>query len=282
MITPKNDSNETSRQDWKHSTHQAFYDYYRDESISTQALERFKSIRKTVLTIISKDIESKTAFRLDVADIGCGAGTQCMLWSELGHRTHGIDVNSPLIELARERSARNGIQAEYQVGSATALPWNDSSMDVCLMPELLEHVPEWHLCLDECTRILRPNGILFLTTTNKLSPIQEEFNLPLYSWYPAPLKRYCVRLATSTKPGIAGYATYPAVNWFTFSQLKDELTARGFDVKDKFQTIETENAGFIKKALVTTIQKIYPLRWLAIAVTPYTSIIAIKQPNSGN
>ena len=195
--------------------------------------------------------------------------------------TQGIDVNGPLIELARKRAEESGILAQYWLGSATALPWEDRSMDVCLVPELLEHVPEWRACLNECARILRPGGVLFLTTTNKLSPIQEEFNLPLYSWYPASLKRYCVRLATTTHPRIAGYATYPAVNWFTFSQLKSELKARGFEVKNKFETIDTSNSGFLKRSLVSGIQRIALLRWFAIAATPYTIILAIKRRDIG-
>ena len=76
-------------------------------------------------------------------------------------------------------------------------------MDVCLLPELLEHVADWQSCLKEAPRVLRSGGLLYLSTTNVLRPRQEEFNLPLYSWYPGPLKRYCERLAMTTRPALA-------------------------------------------------------------------------------
>jgi 2-polyprenyl-6-hydroxyphenyl methylase/3-demethylubiquinone-9 3-methyltransferase len=59
--------------------------------------------------------------------------------------------------------------------------WPNRSMDVCLVPELLEHVREWRECLADFARVLRPGGVLVLTTNNKLCPVQQEFNLPLYS-----------------------------------------------------------------------------------------------------
>ena len=153
---------------------------------------------------------------LRVADIGCGAGTQSLLWAELGHSVFGLDVNAPLVEVAQRRAAERGLPVDFRVGTATALPLEDSSVDVCLLPELLEHVPDWEACLREAARSLDVGGLLYVSTTNVLCPVQSEFNLPLYSWYPSFVKRRYERLAVTTRPAIANYAKYPAVNWFTF------------------------------------------------------------------
>ena len=279
MVAPRQEENNPTLPAWEHSTHQAFFEYYRDESVSEQAFERFKSIRKTVLSVLAKEHGEgvDTLPTLDVADIGCGAGTQSVLWAELGHSVHGLDVNEPLIELARQRTGDMGITAQFHVGTATDLPWENNSMDVCIMPELLEHVPDWRKVLDECSRILRPRGVLFLTTTNKLSPLQEEFRLPLYSWYPKPVKRYCEHLARTTHPKLAGYATYPAVNWFTYYQLRRELGVRGLESKDKFETMDSSDSSVLKGTLISAIQHITPLKWIALAALPYCSVIAIKR-----
>ncbi len=276
MTTPQEHKDEATDGHWEHSSHRAFFEYYRDESVSPQALERFTAIRKKLLDTLAADRGAEPR-DLDVADVGCGAGTQCMLWAELGHRVNGIDINGPLIELARRRFAEANTPARFWVGSATELPWDDASMDVCIMPELLEHVVQWRQCLDEGARILRLGGILYLTTTNRLCPIQQEFNLPLYSWYPAPLKRYCENLARTTRPGLAGYATYPAVNWFTFHQLTAELKGRGLDAADRFETIDTTGFNLPKKLLISGIRRFALLRWLALAATPATHVIAIKR-----
>lgn len=275
MTTPEHPAEPSDRK-WEHSTRQDFFEYYRDESISESAFQRFKAIRRMMLEVIARE-HGPDFGPLDVADVGCGAGTQCMLWSKLGHRVHGLDVNAPLIELARQRSAELDRPVQFWVGSATDLPWADESMDVCLVPELLEHVPLWREVLDEATRVLRPKGLLFLTTTNKLCPIQQEFKLPLYSWYPGKLKRYCEHLATTTHPELAGHAVYPAVNWFTFHQLKRELQGRGLDSLDKFDVIDRSHFGPIKNTLTSAILSSSLLRWIALAATPYTRIIAIKR-----
>jgi 2-polyprenyl-3-methyl-5-hydroxy-6-metoxy-1,4-benzoquinol methylase len=39
-----------------------------------------------------------------VADIGCGAGTQSIMWAQKGHEVHGLDINAQLVELAAKRA----------------------------------------------------------------------------------------------------------------------------------------------------------------------------------
>ena len=60
------------------------------------------------------------------------------------------------------------------------------------------------------------------------SCVSFEFNLPLYSWYPDPLKRYCERLAVTTRPQVANFDKYPAVNWFSFYELRVFLSRYGY------------------------------------------------------
>ena len=261
-------------QAWDHTSNEQFYDYYAEESQSEATLARFRAIRDCVLRVAAKN--GGTGQALEVADIGCGAGTQSLVWSELAHRVHALDVNEPLLDLARQRATKQDYAIDFRLGSATKLPWANQSMNVCLLIELLEHVPEWEPCLDECARVLRPGGILVLTTSNKLCPVQAEFNLPLYSWYPAPLKRHFERLSVTTRPDLANYAKYPAVHWFTFYGLRAELAARGFSVLDRFDVTNVGNKSPWIRALVYSICAFPPLRWLAHVATPGTMVIAIK------
>ncbi len=50
------------------------------------------------------------------------------------------------------------------VGDARALPLSSSVFDVVLCTEMLEHVPEPQAAIDEMFRVLRPGGMLVLTT----------------------------------------------------------------------------------------------------------------------
>lgn len=235
--------------------------------------ERFLVLREMIL----RELGYAKKETLDVADIGCGAGTLSQLWAELGHRVHGLDVNASLIELAQQRANEGNLHIDFQVGSATNLPWSDESMDICLVPELLEHIAEWQVCLDEFARILRPSGILYMSTTNKLCPIQEEFNLPLYSWYPASLKRYYEHLAVTRRPEIANYAKYPAVNWFTFYGLRAELEQRGLAAKDRFDVMDLSKKPAAQRFLVRLIRTQPLLHWIAQFATSFLAVIAIKK-----
>jgi len=242
---------------WNHSTHADFYEYYARESQTEQALQRFRGVRDTILRVLGP------ARALDVVDIGCGAGTQSMIWAEAGHRAHAIDINEPLLSLGRERAAQAGYTIDFQVGSATALPWPDASADVCIALELLEHVAAWQACVSEFVRIL-------------LCPLQAEYNLPLYSWYPAPLKRHYEKLASTTRPQLANYATYPAVNWFTYYQLSDYLSARGFRCLDRFDMMDVEGKGLPARSVVGAVRLLPPVRFLGQVLTRGTRVLALK------
>jgi 2-polyprenyl-3-methyl-5-hydroxy-6-metoxy-1,4-benzoquinol methylase len=268
-------------EEWNHSSHKNFYDYYAKESQSEAALNRFRRVRDTILRVYVQrtGVSPKT---LEVADIGCGAGTQSRIWAELGHSVHALDVNAPLLELGRQRAQEDGHQIDFRLGSASNLPWSDESMDVCIALELIEHVVDWEGCMREFIRVLRPGGVLYLTTTNRLCPLQQEFTLPLYSWYPRFLKRYFEGLALTKRPDLVNYAFYPAVNWFTFYQLQAYLANKGFESFDRFQIMNTNGKGRAERGIIESMRAFSALRWFGQLCTPGTRILSIKTPIQSN
>jgi 2-polyprenyl-3-methyl-5-hydroxy-6-metoxy-1,4-benzoquinol methylase len=260
---------------WDHSSHDEFLEYYAEKSIRPTQLEHFRSVKKAILRIL--DQSNGAGHKYNVLDVGCNAGGQCSIWAEDNHDVHGLDINEPLLELARKRAAEARQQIDYRLGSATQLPWPDQSMDVCIALELLEHVANWRSCLQEFVRVLQPGGILFLSTTNTLCPRQHEFNLPLYSWYPGPLKRHFERLAFTTRPDLANHAKYPAVNWFSPYGLSAELARQGLTSRDRFDVIDTRNKSKVVQLIISTIQALPPLRFLAHVCTPSTLLLGIRE-----
>jgi 2-polyprenyl-6-hydroxyphenyl methylase/3-demethylubiquinone-9 3-methyltransferase len=232
-------------------------------------------VRDKLLRLLASECGTAES-ALNVADIGCGSGTQCRLWAKLGHRVHGLDVNAPLIEVAKRRALEEKLDIVFDVGTATDLPYPDSSMDVALLPELLEHVANWEGCLNEAVRVLKPGGLLYVSTSNWLCPIQEEFNLPMYSWYPSFLKRKYERLASTTRPEIANHCKYPAVNWFSYYSLANYLAKRGFQCMDRFDMVDTEHKWALVKLAVTLIRSIPPLRFIGHVFTSGSIVFAVK------
>lgn len=260
---------------WDHSTNPDFLEYYARQSLSPKTIGRFTRVRDKALALLAES-DGRTGL-LEVVDIGCGAGTQCRLWAQLGHHVHGLDVNAPLVEVARQRAREEQLEIQFDVGSATALPYADASMDVSLLPELLEHVADWEACINEAVRVLKPGGLLYLSTTNWLCPMQDEFNLPMYSWYPPFLKRRYERLAVTTRPEIANHAKYPAIHWFSFYSLAAFLGKRGFRCLDRFDLIDTDSRGILQRGAVRLIRAIPPLRLAGHLLTPNTILFALKQ-----
>ncbi|MBS3913928.1 MAG: class I SAM-dependent methyltransferase [Bacteroidetes bacterium] len=256
-----------------HSTHQEFVEYYANESLSDSTINRMQGIINCVLRNIES---SRLNQKLDIADIGCGTGIMSVMWARQGHTVYGLDVNEALLEIAGQRAMEEGLAIEFSLGSATQLPWADQSMDVCIAPELLEHVVEWEACLKEFVRILKPNGILFISTANKLCPIQQEFNLPFYSWYPSYIKHYCEELARTTHPQLAGYAKYPAVNWFSFYQLRKEFSKLGMKAFDRFDIMDIDNKSDFKKTAIKIVRNSSLLRLFGHICTSGLPVLAIK------
>ena len=250
-----------------------FYEYYKSASESQETLKRSQGIHDSIVACMRKDGAGDRR-NLQVADIGCGAGTQSALWARSGHRAFGIDINEDLIELAKSRSRDAGLDVTFLVGSAESLPWETAQFDVCIVPELLEHVEKWEQCLDEVCRVVKPGGYLFLTTTNRLCPKQDEFALPGYSWYPAALKRKCLQLARTTKKDWVEYAEYPAVHWFSPFSLARELNRRGFSSLDRFDIITRRSNSGLGLMIARIVVSSMLLRRLAHMATPYTLLIA--------
>jgi 2-polyprenyl-3-methyl-5-hydroxy-6-metoxy-1,4-benzoquinol methylase len=259
---------------WDHSSREQFFEHYAKKTNDSREMAKFRKIRDTILRVLARQHQPQATY--EVLDIGCAAGTQCMAWAELGHSVHGLDVNEPLLELARQRAAKAGLKINYQLGSALQLPWRDQSIDILLSLELLEHVEDWQSCLREFNRVLRPEGVIFLATSNKLCPIQYEFNLPAYSWYPEIIKRHYLRVATSKRPELANYATYPAVNWFTPYSLGKALRKIGFSTRDRFDLIDTSRLSLLTRTLVAGTRAVTPLRWLGHVCSPGTVLLAIR------
>ena len=217
-----------------------FVDYYAEQSTSAQTLQRIDGVRRVLLRLRSEYGFPTTS--LAVLDIGCGAGTQALAWAREGHHAQGVDISAPLIEIARKRAANSGFATTFLVGSATELPLGDSSCDVVLVSELLEHLHNWKACVDEALRVLRPGGVVYFSTTNRLCPVQQEFKLPLYSWYPRSVKERCEVLAVTTHRHWVQFASLPAVNWFSYYQFRDYLGARGIRTRDRFELMRPQGS----------------------------------------
>jgi predicted SAM-dependent methyltransferase len=107
------------------------------------------------------------------ANVGCGT---CVAegWVNLDNSPSTLLARRPRLRRAllavgvlnREQAA--GFPAGVVRADATALPFGDGSVDAVHSAHMIEHLPRWkgHQFLVECHRILRPGGIVRLSTPN--------------------------------------------------------------------------------------------------------------------
>jgi SAM-dependent methyltransferase len=97
-------------------------------------------------------------------DFGCGCGRVVRYWSKLhGRRVCGCDVNPKMVEWCRA----NLSFADFTVnGLSPPLPYGSSSFDLVYAFSVFTHLPRdlQHAWIDECFRVLRPEGYLLIST----------------------------------------------------------------------------------------------------------------------
>lgn len=98
----------------------------------------------------------------DVLDIACGEGYGTWLMADTARHVTGVDIDAPTIARASERYARANLR--FLTGDATEIPLADSSVDCVVSFETLEHLVAHDAFLAEIRRVVRPGGVLFMST----------------------------------------------------------------------------------------------------------------------
>jgi SAM-dependent methyltransferase len=99
----------------------------------------------------------------EVLDAGCGVGWGTRLLLDSGAAgVSSIDIDLEAVEDARRRAP----EAEIRQGDLAELPWPDQTFDLVVCFEALEHVHQQDQVLDELARVLRPAGILMVSSPN--------------------------------------------------------------------------------------------------------------------
>lgn len=98
---------------------------------------------------------------LAVLDVGCGTGLNARELANMGHRVTGIDLSPVAIEKFK------ALGFEGQVCDVCeGLPFGEGSFDLVYASEVIEHVSDTESFLAQLSRVLKPGGLLMLSTPN--------------------------------------------------------------------------------------------------------------------
>ena len=104
---------------------------------------------------------------LSLLDIGCGGGLLCEPMARLGAQVTGIDAAQRNIATASLHAEKQGLAIDYRQHTAEALAEEGRQYDIVLTLEIVEHVADVDLFLRSCGRLVKPGGLLFLSTLNR-------------------------------------------------------------------------------------------------------------------
>ncbi|HKZ42949.1 MAG TPA: class I SAM-dependent methyltransferase, partial [Candidatus Hodarchaeales archaeon] len=112
-------------------------------------------------------------------DIGCGDGVTLYKAMLAGGRIIGVDIEYSGLALARKQIENRMKQTPKLVNSSCYhLPFPDQSFDYVLSVEVIEHLAKPDQFLSEIRRVLRPGGIIVLTTPQRVSLYRTERGIP--------------------------------------------------------------------------------------------------------
>jgi ubiquinone/menaquinone biosynthesis C-methylase UbiE len=161
-------------------------------------------------------------------DVGCGRGFFASALREKlpDVRCYGVELSPGLADQAE----RSGMTV-FRTDVADGVPLPDDSIDLALMGEVIEHVFDPDACVLAVRRVLRPGGMLIITTPNLASwtnrvlvPLGIQ---PLYS-ETSTRKRYGRWLKVL---GQGGESLQGHLRLFTLGALVEMLRDLGFTIE---------------------------------------------------
>lgn len=179
---------------------QLFYERFAgefDANVNRYDLE--KRVRIVFDRLLPESLENKL-----LLDAGCGTGWFSQRAVQRGSRVVSMDVG---IELLHEVAKK--CETNRAIGDTCRLAYRDGTFDVVISSEVIEHVRDPGSAVRELTRVLKPGGILVLTTPNK-------------PWY------FAIWIAN--KIGARPYEGHE--NWVGFGELARLLAAQGLVVEE--------------------------------------------------
>ena len=203
-----------------------------------------------LLHIASYNYAKEFSLSKDVLDYGCGTGYGTNILSKTANTVVGVDISEETIIYA-SNNFRSPNTTFIKIESEK-LPFDDNTFDLVTSFQVIEHLKNTKQYLNEIKRVLKPHGLLLITTPDKetrLFSIQNPWNyFHITEYSNESLKIILTKYFRDTKILKIGGE---------FDLVKDELNRRRFT---KFITLPFTLKIFpnsIRKLFLGILRKIY-------------------------
>lgn len=248
-----------SNTDQVQSDYEQWHIDYNKNILASDKLNMMKW-HKTVLSFLPDNLSGRK-----MLEVGCGNGDFSNYLSA-NHKANivGLDFSVESIKIADQKKSKFGATtSSFVVGDAQKMQFADNSFDTIVSCECLEHVPTPQLMVNEIFRVLKPGGMVVLTTENY-------FNAYAY---------FRLYMMMRGQKFDSGSGVQPIENFFFFWQVSNMFCRAGFK---KVNTVSGEYVmlllpGFdpatftineVKSGLMKRLMKPFGRRMTYIAVKP--------------
>lgn len=166
-----------------------------------------------------------------VLDIASGSGYGTAIIANYAKKAIGVDLESEAIKYAKKNYPAKNI--EFLQGDGTKIPLDDKSVDVVVSCETLEHIEAYDTFMKEIKRVLKPDGLLVLSTPNDIE-FPEGAHYHVHEFEHAEFKKLVKKYFKNSKP-------YYQATWI-YNALLDEKELNTEWEKD----VKTLNAAPVK------------------------------------
>ena len=125
--------------------------------------------------------------KIAVLDMGCGDGTVIEFLFDYGYDLYGYDFPKRQASLQKRLEPYFGQEFEKHIRfmkNERVIPFDENSFDVIYANQVFEHVQFLESMISECSRVLKPGGILLANFPLATDPIEVHLKIPFAHWLP--------------------------------------------------------------------------------------------------
>ncbi|MFX1390325.1 MAG: class I SAM-dependent methyltransferase [Promethearchaeota archaeon] len=160
-----------------------------------------------------------------ILDFGYGDGQITNSLHQRGFNIIGLDNSKGNYEQARNWFPN----CDFRLYDGLNIPFEENSFDTVILNDVLEHIPYdlMNNLIIGIKKVLKPNGIIYISVTNRFDLIEPHTRIPFITWFPKSFWKYIEKVYKS-RSNYQISNIYP----YTFRKLRSFCKRHDLDFKD--------------------------------------------------